>query len=83
MSNGPYATIGLSIVEPSGPDAEMHVRAWQIPLAMAEDFAEAMGARFGQAAEMITRPEVMAEGAERTAREDGAVFMFDGEARHG
>jgi len=83
MADRPYATIGLSVVEPSGPDPVMHVRAREIPLGMAEDFAAAMTARFGKPSEMITRPEVMAQGAERAAREDGAIFMFDGEARHG
>jgi hypothetical protein len=78
-----YATIGLSVVEPSDSGAVMHVRSWVIPADRAEAFAAQMTAVFGQPNEMVSPFEAMTAGAEAAAEKGGAVFMIDSEVRGG
>lgn len=70
------ASIGLSIIDYSGPEPVLHVRNWVIPAHLAATFAEQMTARFGQPDEMFGNPEALQRAGARTADEDGTVYMM-------
>lgn len=74
----PYATIGLSVVDP-GPAPAMHVRVWAVPLGHVEAFAAAMTAQFGRPNEMVSSVDAMTAGADAAAEQGGALFMIAGE----
>lgn len=59
----------------------MHARVWEIPPGVAGDFAAYMTARFGNPSEMISTPEAMVKGAERSAAEGDALFLLKDEVR--
>ena len=78
-----HATLGLTVIDESGPEPVMHSRCWYVPPGIIEDLAAAMTLRYGQPSEMVSDPRAMARGAQRSAEEDGTVYLLRGEAGDG
>ena len=70
------ATPGLTVIDESGPEPVMHARCWLVPPDIIEGLAAAMTLRYGQPDEMVSDPRAMARGAQRSAEEDGTVYLL-------
>ena len=71
-----HATLGLTVIDESGPEPVMHSRCWYVPPDIIEGLAAAMTVRYGQPSEMVSDPAVMAANAQRSAEEDGTVYLI-------
>lgn len=73
---GRYASIGITIVDSTGPEPVVHGRTWPIPAEAADQFAALYTAVFGQPDELIADAAKIHAAGERTAAEDGTVFSL-------
>ena len=71
-----HATVSTSVIDESGPEPVMHVRCWEVPAEWAADFAVVLTATCGQPDEMVADPRVMARNGQRSAEEDGTVYLI-------
>ena len=70
------ATLGLAVIDESGPEPVMHARCWEVPPDIIEGPAVSLTLRYGQPDEMVSDPRAMARGAQRSAEEDGTVYLL-------
>jgi hypothetical protein len=69
------ATVGLTVIDGSGPEPVMHTRCWWVPPELIGELADRLTALYGEPDEMIADPRVMAKAGQRTAEEDGTVYL--------
>lgn len=72
----PDATIGLTVIDDTGPEPVMHARCWWVPPEIISNLAARLTALYGQPDEMIANPDLMARNGERSAKEDGTVYLL-------
>ena len=70
------ATLGLAVIDESGPEPVMHARCWWVPPEIIDDLAALLTLLYGQPDEMIADPRVMARNGHRSAEEDGTVYLI-------
>jgi len=73
------ATLSLAVIDESGPEPVMNVRCWPVPPDIIDGITVNLTLRYGQPDEMIADPRVMARNGQRSAAEDGTVYLFAGE----
>ena len=70
------ATVGLTVIDDSGPEPVMHARCWWVPPEIIGTLADRLTALYGQPDEMIADPRVMHRNGQRSAEEDGTVYLM-------
>jgi hypothetical protein len=76
VSEHKTATLGLTVIDESGPEPVLHARSWPVPPGIIETLAAAMTSRYGQPDEMIADPRVLEGNGQKSAEEDGTVFLI-------
>ena len=76
------ATIGLTVIDDSGPEPVMHSRCWHVPPHLIDQLAATLTRLYGKPDEMIADPRAMAANGQRSAEEDGTVYLLAGDG-HG
>ena len=79
MSEHQTATLALTVIDESGPEPVMHSRCWPVPPGIIDGIAASLTLRYGQPDEMIADPRAMAANGQRSAEEDGTVYVIHGE----
>jgi len=69
------ATIGLTVIDDSGPEPVLHSRCWQVPPDLIDGIAVNLTLRYGEPDELISDPRTMVKAGQRSA-EDGAIYLM-------
>ena len=74
-----YATVGVTIVDHSGPTPTMHARVWPVAADFADQFAQWMTGLFGTADELLADAETMEQAGQRAAEAGDVLYLVNRE----